>query len=190
VRERVGEGSPVFSRREKILLLLAAAAVAVVVSIQFSGTIGGASRQGPTIDVRQVKALQQRVDDAEARLRKATLPASEATARILRAAQASGSATGVTVASARPRTPIKMSSGCLEQALEIQATGPFPNIARFMYDLEAKNANLRIARVAISSSDAASDKVNCAVTVAGYSPGVIKQWQRNQPQNQGRVRSR
>lgn len=179
-----------FSRREKMLLLFAAVAVAVVVGIQVSSTVGGTARAGQTTDVRQLKALRQRVDDAEARLRQVTIPAPQATAHILRAAQASGSATGVAVASARPRTATKMSSGCLEQALEIQATGRFPNIARFMYDLEAKNANLRIARVAITSGDAASDTVNCAITVAGYSPGVIKQWQRNEPRNQGRARSR
>jgi len=177
----------VFSRREKILLALAAAAVAAVVGIQLSGTVAGTARVGQTTDIRQLKALRQRVNDAEARLRHVTIPAPQATAHILRAAQASGSATGVTVASARPRTATTMSSGCLEQALEIQATGRFPNIARFMYDLEAKNANLRIARVAITSGDAASDTVNCAITVAGYSPGVIKQWQKNEPRNQGRV---
>jgi hypothetical protein len=175
----------VFSRRERVLLLLAAVAVAVVVGIQVLGT--RTARPGQTSDIRQLKALRQSVSDAEARLRDVTIPAPQATARILRAAQASGSATDVTVASARPRTATKIASGCLEQALEIQATGRFPNIARFMYDLEAKNANLRIARVAISSGDAASDKVNCAITVAGYSPGVIKQWQRNEPRNQGRV---
>jgi hypothetical protein len=80
----------------------------------------------------------------------------------------------VTVASVRPRAASKLSSGAIEQALEVQADGRFPNVARFMFDLEAKNANMRIARVAISSSDPTSDKVTCTITVACYGSGAVK----------------
>jgi len=51
-------------------------------------------------------------------------------------------------------------------------------------------ANLRIARVAITSSDDGSDKVNCAITIAGYSPGVSKQWKDNPNPSQSRASSR
>ena len=168
------EASRVFSRREKVLLALAAVAVAVVGGVQVWGTTAGTARMNRASDLPHWKALRQRVDDTDARLRKTTIPASDAAARLLRAGQASGSATGVAITSARPRRATKTPSGCLEQALEIQATGRFPSIARFMFDLETRNANLRIARVAITSSDAGSDRVNGAITIVGYSPGVVK----------------
>jgi 4-aminobutyrate aminotransferase-like enzyme len=175
----------VFSRREKALLTLAAVAVAVVLCVQLSGTFAGPSAAERSGDVAQSEALRRRVNDADARLRQITIPGPQAATRLLRAVQASGSAAGVTIAFARPRRATKTSSGALEQALEIQASGPFPKIARFMFDLEARNANLRIARAAITSSDAASDKVSCAITIAAYSPGVIKQWKKNEPTSHG-----
>jgi len=164
----------VFSRREKALLVLAALAVIVVLVIQFAGGSAGTAGD-PSRDIGPWKALQKRVADTEARLGKVTVPEVEAATRLLRAAQASGSTTGVTITSARPRRPAKTPSGCVEHALEIQATGGFPSIARFMFDLEAKNPSLRIARVAISSSDDSSDKVRCAIIIAGYSPGEVRQ---------------
>jgi len=168
------EASRVFSGREKALLAVAALAVTAVVVIQFSGGAASTAKLDPGQDVGRWKALQQRVADAEARLRKITIPEAEAATRLLRAAQASGSATGVTISSARPRRPTKTPSGCVEHMLEIQAAGGFPSIARFMFDLEARNANIRIARVAVTSSDDSSDMVHCAITIGGYSPGEVK----------------
>jgi hypothetical protein len=179
----------VFSRREKILVALAVAVVAVVGGLQFLGTSARTAATDPGSDLPHLKALQRSVADTEARLRGITVPAPEAAARLLRAAQASGAATGVTIAFARPHPGTKTRSGCVEYALEVQATGRFPSVARFMYDLEAKNANLRIARVAITSGDAASDAVNCAITIAGYSPGAIKKWTKDEVPNRGRVPS-
>lgn len=163
-----------FSRREKALLALAALAVVVVVGVQLSVGAAGTARVDRSSDVARWKALRQRVDDTEARLREITTREPEAAARLLRAAQASGAATGVVITSARPRKATKTSSGCLEHALEVQVAGRFPSIARFMFDLEAKNANIHIARVAVTSSDAGSDRVNCAIIVAGYSPGEVE----------------
>jgi hypothetical protein len=164
----------VFSRRERVLLALAAIAVIAVVVIQLWGGVGGSARANEGRDIAQLNALQQRVADTDARLREITIPESEATARLLRAAQASGLATGVAITSARPRTPTKTSFGCVEHALEVQAAGSFPSIAKFMFDLEAKNANLRITRAAVTSSDDSSDTVHSAIIVAGYSPGEAK----------------
>lgn len=163
-----------FSRREKVLLALAAVAVAVVVSVQLSATVTGTAKADQSRDIARWKALRQSVADAEAQLLEITSPESEAAVHLLRATQASGSATGVTVTSARPRKATRTSSRCLEQTLEVQAAGRFPNIARFMFDLEARNANIRIARVAVTSSDAGSDKVNCTIMIAGYSPGEVE----------------
>jgi len=178
----------VFSRREKVLLALAAAAVAaVVLVVQLTGTAAGTAQGDREREVRQWKALQQRVSDAQAHLRQITVPEAEAPARLLRAAQASGSATGVRISSARPRRPTTTRSGCVEQALELEVTGRFPDIARFVFDLEAKNVNLRIARIAITSSGGGSDQVSCAITVAGYSPGAITKWKREQTASRGRV---
>jgi hypothetical protein len=167
----------VFSRRERLLLGLAAIAVAAAVVIQLAGGAADMPRARPGGDIARWKALRQRVNDTQARLREVTMPPSEAAADLLQAAQASGAATGVTIAFARPRpATTTTSSGCLEQALEIQVKGRFPDIARFMFNLEAKHASLRIARVAITSSGDGGDQVNCAITLAGYSPGVTKQW--------------
>lgn len=176
-----------FTRREKVLLALAALVVAAVVCVQVVGTPAGTAAVRGAADVAQWKALRRQVDDAEARLRKATIPAPQAAARLLRAVQTSGAATGVTIAFARPRPAAKTRAGCLEQALDIQATGRFPSVARFMFDLEANNPSLRIARVAVTSADDASDKVNCAITVVGYSPGAIEKWKRNEVARRSRA---
>jgi len=165
----------VFSRREKVLLALAAIAVAVAVGVQLLGDAVGSAGADPSSELARWKALRQRVDDAQARLDRITTPESEVTARMLRAAQANGSAAGVTITSARPRRATKTGAGCGENALEIQAAGRFPDIAKFMFELEAENGNLRIARVAINSSEGGSDKVNCTIIIVGYSPGEVEQ---------------
>ena len=161
-----------FSRREKIMLAVAALAVAAAVGVQLSSS---ASRT-PGLNGGEIagwQALRQRVDDASARLRAVTAPEPEVIGHLLRAAQASGAATGVIVTSARPRRATRTSSGCMEHTLEIQVAGRFPSIARFVFDLEAKHADIRIARVAVNSSESGSDKVDCGITIAGYSPGEV-----------------
>jgi len=177
----------VFSRREKALLALAAVAVVAVACVQLAGTVAGTAGANGGADVARWETLRRQVDDAQVRLRKVTIPGPEAAARLLRAAQASGAATGATIAFARPRAATKTRAGCLEQALDVQATGRFPNIARFMFDLEANNPSLRIARVAVTAADDASDRVNCAITVAGYSPGVSEKWKKNEVASRSRA---
>lgn len=162
-----------FSHREKVLLVVAALAVTAILVVQFA--VGAAGTTGdPGRDIGRWKALQKRVANTEARLKNVTISESEAATRLLRAAQGSSSATGVTITAARPRRPAKTSFGCVEHALEIQVTGGFPTVARFMFDLEAKNPSLRIARVSMSASDDSSDRVRCAIIIAAYSPGEIR----------------
>lgn len=160
-----------FSRREKVLLVLAAITVAAVVALQFMA--GGAEGTPAQRQGESLRALRRRVADSEARVGKVTAAETELTAVMLRAAQASAAAAQVNIVSVRPRRAAKLSSGAVEHSLEVQASGHFPAIAKFMFEIEAKHRELRIARVAISSGDSGSDKVTCAIVIAGYSPGEI-----------------
>jgi len=163
----------VFSRREKMLVVAAALAVVLAVGFQLVGGPRGPSSAEQTRITGRWRAAKRRVSDLEARLAAMTSPASSAFPRLLRAAQASAVSAGVAVASARPRRPTKTASGCQENSLEIQATGSYPGVIKFISDIQAKNPSVRLARAAISSADAASDRVNSTITISSYSPGEV-----------------
>jgi len=165
----------VFSRREKVFMVLAALAVGLALAFQLAGTSPGPSRVEQARIGRRLRDARNRVNALEARLAKMTDPASKAVPGLLHAAQASGASTGVTIASVRPRRPTKTESGCQENSLEIQATGIFPNVIKFMVDIRQKNPYVRLARVTMNSTDAASDKVTSTVVLSSYSqPEVSK----------------
>jgi Tfp pilus assembly protein PilO len=164
----------VFSRREKILLIATAAVVAAIVALQFAGTSGSSPGADEARISARWRALKKQVGTLEARLASTTSTPSKAVPRLLRAAQASAAATGITLASIRPRRPTRTASGSMEHSVEIQAAGRFPDVARFMLDIEHRQPYVRLARVAITSTDGASDKVNATFMIAGYSPGEVR----------------
>lgn len=163
-----------FSRREKVLLAGAIVAVVTAVGFQMAGIPGGRASLDQGSNVDQWRSLKKRVGALEGRLAAITSQESEVVPRLLRAAQASSAATGVSLVSLRPRRAAKTASGCLEQSIEIQARGRFPDLARFMFDIEERNARIRLASVSISSIEATSDAINSTIVVVGYSPGEVQ----------------
>ena len=162
-----------FSRRERMLLLIALVAVAAAAAFQFVETSRAPSDGDGRHSAAQQRALEQRVGGLEERLAAETSPASAVVPDLLRAAQASSASTGMTVRSARPRRATKTPAGCVEHTVEIQVRGRFPDLAKFIFDLEEKNPRLRVARAAINAADAESDVVNCTIMAASYSPGEV-----------------
>lgn len=163
-----------FSRREKILLIATAAVVAAIVALQLAGTPGGRTATDEARISAQWGALKKEVKRLEARLASMTTTPSKAVPRLLRAAEASASSAGVGIVSVRPRKSARTASGCVEHGVEVQVTGRFVAVARFMLDVENKQPYVRFARVAITSADGASDNVNASIVIAGYSPEEVK----------------
>lgn len=156
-------------------MALAALAVALALAFQLAGRKPVPDRAEQARIGRRLRDARNRVGALEASLADMTSPASSAIPGLLRVAQASGASAGVTLASVRPRRPSKTASGCQENSLEIQATGSFPNVIRFMVDIRQKNPYVRLARVTMNSTDAASDKVTSTVVLSSYSqPEVSK----------------
>ena len=163
-----------FSRREKMLLVAAALAVAAVIGLQLVGSSRSRVGADEARASARWRALKKDVSSLEARLAAMTSPPSQAVPRLLRAGEASAASTGVTLASIRPRRPTKTALGSVEQGVEIQVTGRFPDVAKFMLDLQKKHPYVRLTRAAVTSADGASDNVNATVVIAAYSPGEVK----------------
>lgn len=161
-----------FSRREKALLAAAVIAVAAALGMQFAHVREAAGEQRSNVE--QWRALKHRVSALEQRLAAITSKEGEVLPSLLRATQASSAATRVSVISIRPRRAKRTASGCIEHGVEVQARGHFPDLVRFMFDLEQNNPRIRLASVSISAIDGTSDTVNSTITVVGYSPGEVQ----------------
>lgn len=158
-----------FAGRDRLLLGVAAVVVAAVVWFQLAAAPGALPVAGVSRAERE--GLERRVSTLEARLAAVTIPSAQAAGVILRTAQSSAAATGMTIVQVRPRPPAKSPSGCLERAMEIQVRGRFPDLTRFLFRLEAGNQPLRVTRISMSSADNSSDQVNCTLVAVSYSPG-------------------
>jgi Tfp pilus assembly protein PilO len=163
----------VFSRREKALLVAAAVAVIAVTALQLAATLWGGASADEARALARWRALKKHLQSLEARVAAVTGPSSSAVPRLLRAAQASAQATGISLTSIRPRRPTRMSTGCMEHSVEMQASGRFPDVVKFIVDIEAKNRLVQPGRVAITATDGKSDMVNATIVLSTYSAGEL-----------------
>lgn len=166
------------SSRERLLILVALAiAVFIVIdALTSKGTAGSRAlaeaQRKQTQAQREVAALHREIDDLQGRIGKrlaAGTPQAVVQDMVV-SAQAAAGAAGLKLEDVKPSEPDEV-SGVRRVPVHVRLTARFPEAARFLYELERRNAGYQVSQVQMIAKDPQSDRLDLEVRLVAYVTG-------------------
>jgi Tfp pilus assembly protein PilO len=163
------------SSRERLLIVVALAiAVFIVVdALGSSGTAGSRAladarrRQADT--QRSLATAHREIDNLQAQISKRlTTGTPQAVVQdMVVSAQAAAGASGLKLDDVKPTEPDEF-SGVRRVPVHVRLTARFPEAARFLYELERRNARYQVSQVQLLAKDPQSDRLDMEVRLVAY----------------------
>jgi len=166
------------SSRERLLIVVAVAiAVFIVIDVlTSSGTPGSRAlaeaRRKQTHAQRDLAALHREIDDLQGRIgKRLTSGAPQAVVQdMVVSAQAAAGAAGLKLDDVKPSEPDEL-SGMRRVPVHVRLSARFPEAARFLYELERRNAGYEVSQVQLVAKDPQSDRLDLEVSLVAYVTG-------------------
>jgi Tfp pilus assembly protein PilO len=166
------------SSRERLLILVALAiAVFIVIDALTSGGTPGSralaqARQKQAQMQRDLSALHREIDELQRQIGKRLTSGTPrgVVQDMVVSAQAAAGAAGLKLEDVKPSEPDEI-SGIRRVPVHVRLTARFPQAARFLYELERRNAGYQVSQVQLVAKDPQSDRLDMEVRLVAYVAG-------------------
>lgn len=166
------------SVRERLLILVASAiAVFILIDAVTSGGTPGAkalaaAQRKQSETRRSLETAQREVDELREKIARRMVPgtAQGAVQNMVVSAQAAAGAAGLKLDDVKPADAEEV-SGVRRVPVHVRLTARFPEAARFLYELERRNARFQVSQVQMVAKDPQSDRLDLEVRLTAYVAG-------------------
>lgn len=163
------------SGRERLLIVVALAiAVFIVIDALTSGGTPGSralteARRKQAQSQRDLTALHREIDTLQSQIGKRLTAGTprRVVQDMVVSAQDAARAAGLKLEDVKPSEPDEL-SGVRRVPVHVRLTARFPEAARFLFELERRNAGYQVSQVQLLAKDPQSDRLDMEVRMVAY----------------------